>query len=527
MAPPSDALAAEQNTNVFAHWDGSESVTGFRVTVPQGWAVQAAQAVRDGSMAATTLRVMRRGRGQYDLVATEPLYGPNQLIVGVTAGESLGYQSLEMIPLRANTPVEAWRSEWVAYVNERVVPRRNRALHLSAETEPVALRRAALPAIGMRDPYTLEFWIETVGLNEVVLSTWDGDEKRPYPLELVVDARGRLVFYRGRPGQHQSLHSGSPVADGQWHHVALVNDPFAGWTRLLVDGREADSLRVDESAGTLNTMSLVLAGRPARSGSETGRTFSGLVDELRMWDLARSPVSIRRTMRVPLAEVPEGSLYFSFDAPLPPDLLVAVPDQVIRVPSNLSFAFPVEALEASSADGIVTLTWQTKDRTTETFQVERSTDGQYFETVGAVKAEDHVSESADGSARYMYTDLPPGGQVLYYRVRQRSASESGRVSGALKLGVGGDDAAAVMIVGNSPNPFRDRTVITYDLARSQPVKLSVWDVSGTRVAVLLDEPQSEGRHEHSFAATGLPSGIYFVRLETPNGTAVHKMALTR
>ena len=525
--PPSEAVTAGQNVNAFAYWAGGESVAGFRVTAEAGWIVQAAHAVRDGSSATVLLRVSDRGEGEYVLVPSEPLRGAYTLIVRMTVGDAVGYHAVTLTPLHSERAEEGGRSEWMAYVNERVTTRLNRAFRLSAEAEPVALRRSKLPPLGMRDPYTVEFWLQTVGLNEVVLSTWDGDEERPYPLELVVDTRGQLVFYRGRPGRHESMRSPLPVADGRWHHVALTNHPGAGKTHLFVDGRPVDSLRVDEAGGTLNTMSLVLGGRPARPDAAPARRFSGSLDEVRIWNGVRPALDLRRTMRVPLEDLPEGSLRLGFETPLPEDLLVRVPEHPVRAPSDLSFTFPVEALEASTEGGIVTLSWETKDQSTETFQVERSTDGQRFEAVGTVSAEERVGQGADGAARFVHTDLPPAGQVLYYRVRQLAPDAPERVSGALKLGLGPTDAPAVAIVGNSPNPFRDRTVLTYDLARTQSVKLSVWDVSGMRVAVLFDETKPAGRHEYTLTAGGMPSGVYFVRLETPDGTAVHKMALTR
>ena len=36
----------------------------------------------------------------------------------------------------------------------------------------------------------------------------------------------------------------APVADGQWHHLAIVQDPRGGWSRLYLDGASADSLRI-------------------------------------------------------------------------------------------------------------------------------------------------------------------------------------------------------------------------------------------------------------------------------------------
>ena len=519
---PSGAFVAEREVNVFADWEGSEALRTLSVEAPAGWRLRSAQALRAGTRVPQALGVEQRGEGRYALDAAEPLRGRLRLIVTFQVGAEPGAQA---VTLRAGQG-DGGREEWRVRVVPPAAPTANRGLRLADGAEPVPLRRSALPGLGMRDAYTLEFWVRTVGLDEVVLSTWDGDEARPYPLEVVLDARGRLVAYRGRPGRHEPLASAAPVADGLWHHIALTNDPASGRTRLFVDGAEADSLRIDESEVVMNTMSLVLGGRPERPGAEHARAFSGLLDELRIWPEARPAATLRRTMRVPLDDLP-GGLRLGFDRPIPPDLLVAEPEPGVLVPSDLSFSFDVEALEASVEDGVVALTWQTKDRRAESFTVERSTDGRRFDPVGAVAATDAVSESADGSARFTHTDLPPGGQVLYYRVRQISEDGEERVSSALKLGLGETGAAPVAIVGNAPNPFRSATTITYELGSAQPVELSVWDVSGTRVALLLDAPQSAGRHALRFDAGDLPSGVYFVRLETPAGTAVHKMALTR
>jgi hypothetical protein len=501
-------------------------LNGLRIEAPADWTVRDVYAVRAGTSAPVELRVTEEA-GVYEAAASSPLRGPQTLVVGLTAGPTLGYRTVQLTPLQEGQETSERRTPWQAYVREATPAGSNRAFHLTEEGAPVALRRRTLPSLDPRDPLTLEMWLKTVGLDEVVLSTWDGDEERPYPLEVVVDGRGRLVFYRGRPGQHEAMASKEPVADGRWHHVAVVNDPYAGWARLFVDGVPVDSLRSADAASTLNTMSLVLGGRSVRPGVEQNRVFSGSLDELRLWDIARSAATIRRTMRMPLEEVPAGSVRFSFDVPFPQDALVAVPEALVRTPSDLSFVFPVESLEASVQQGIVTLTWQTKDRRADEFRVERSEDGQHFETVGTVKAEERVGETADGAARFAHTDLPPDGQVLYYRIRQVTTDGPERISGALKLGLGDGEAVDVAIVGNSPNPFRGSTTITYDLARAQPVRLSVWDISGTRVGVLVDETLPAGRHEYFFRADGLPSGVYFVRLETPSGRAAHKVTLTR
>lgn len=531
VAPSSEPVPAERPVNAFLAWEGAEPLEALLVEVPEGWSLRSASAVREGTLASRALRVAAQGGGLYRVEAAQPLRGLHHLVLGLEVGREHGYRAVALTPLVVERgeahPRPEGRVEWGRVVGEAPPVLENRAFRLPEGAAPVVLRRRALPSLDPREPLTLEFWIKTLGLGEVVLSTWDGDPERPYPLEVEVDARGRAVFYRGRPGQHEALASAAPVADGQWHHLALVHDPDAGWTRLFVDGRAADSLRSDEAAGSFNTMPLALGGQPLRPGEARGRTFSGTLDELRLWPRALDVAELRAAMRTEMSEPPEGLFRLGFGRPIPEAWLVAPPEAEVRVRSDLSFAYPVEALEATAQHGIVTLTWQTKDRRSREFLVERSTDGQVFAPVGTVRAGEEVGASADGALRFAHTDLPPQAQVLYYRVRQVSERGPDRVSGTLKLGLGPGEEAAAVLLGNSPNPFSHATEITFELAAPQRVSLSVWDLAGTRVATLLDEEVAAGRHTRRFEADGLPSGIYFVRLQTPSASAAHRMTLAR
>ncbi len=79
-----------------------------------------------------------------------------------------------------------------------------------------------------------------------------------------------------------------------------------------------------------------------------------------------------------------------------------------------------------------------------------------------------------------------------------------------------------------PNPFLARTAIGYDLPGAAQVELAVYDVTGRRVATLVDEPQAAGRYEAAWNAAGLPSGVYLVRLSTSGGdSATQRITLLR
>ena len=80
---------------------------------------------------------------------------------------------------------------------------------------------------------------------------------------------------------------------------------------------------------------------------------------------------------------------------------------------------------------------------------------------------------------------------------------------------------------NYPNPFNPRTTIPYQLQRSEPVRLRVFDVQGRLVSTLVDKTQPAGQHTVAFDAGRLPSGVYFYRLETSAGVQTKEMTLVR
>ncbi len=69
------------------------------------------------------------------------------------------------------------------------------------------------------------------------------------------------------------------------------------------------------------------------------------------------------------------------------------------------------------------------------------------------------------------------------------------------------------IIQNHPNPFNPSTTIRYSLPRPSKVKLEIFNISGQRVAELVDAHQPRGEHKVKFSAAHLPSGTYFCRIQ--------------
>jgi hypothetical protein len=80
---------------------------------------------------------------------------------------------------------------------------------------------------------------------------------------------------------------------------------------------------------------------------------------------------------------------------------------------------------------------------------------------------------------------------------------------------------------NYPNPFNPTTRIAYTIQSRGQVQLKVYDVLGREVAVLVNGLQNAGQYEVGFSGAKLPSGIYFYKLVTAQGSFAKKMVLVK
>ena len=80
---------------------------------------------------------------------------------------------------------------------------------------------------------------------------------------------------------------------------------------------------------------------------------------------------------------------------------------------------------------------------------------------------------------------------------------------------------------NYPNPFNPTTALEFALPEAGKISLTVFNINGREVAVLVNETASAGYHKVEWNAGNLPSGVYFYRLTAPGFTDVKKMILLK
>ncbi|CAN5156269.1 hypothetical protein BH23BAC3_BH23BAC3_04260 [soil metagenome] len=94
-----------------------------------------------------------------------------------------------------------------------------------------------------------------------------------------------------------------------------------------------------------------------------------------------------------------------------------------------------------------------------------------------------------------------------------------------------DDFAAIpnrlALDQNYPNPFNPTTTISYELPNTGFVSLKVYSLIGQEVATLINSEMSAGKHQVTFDASALSSGVYLIRLQSDNGVRTRKISLIK
>lgn len=80
---------------------------------------------------------------------------------------------------------------------------------------------------------------------------------------------------------------------------------------------------------------------------------------------------------------------------------------------------------------------------------------------------------------------------------------------------------------NYPNPFNPETNIIYKINKAGLNTLNVYDITGKKIAELLNEYQAAGTYLIAFNGKNLSSGIYYYKLESGSQSEIKKMVLTK
>jgi hypothetical protein len=178
---------------------------------------------------------------------------------------------------------------------------------------------------------------------------------------------------------------------------------------------------------------------------------------------------------------------------------------------------PVElaAFSAEAQDRNVMLQWKTSTETNSaSFEVERTISGtNSWSAVGSVRAAGTTVETKS----YSYLDKGLNSAKYQYRLKQIDLDGSYSYSSVVEVEVG--LPVTFGMSQNYPNPFNPTTRIEYQVPADARVTLELYDITGQRVASLVNTEMTAGYYtfDLSVGSYGLASGVYIYRM-----TAVEK-----
>ncbi len=86
-----------------------------------------------------------------------------------------------------------------------------------------------------------------------------------------------------------------------------------------------------------------------------------------------------------------------------------------------------------------------------------------------------------------------------------------------------ENRSNIRLYQNYPNPCTDFTTITFDIPDNLKVKLELFDITGNKVATMMEQQLPAGRYEIELNASLLKSGTYIYRLTSDNYTTALRM----
>jgi hypothetical protein len=159
----------------------------------------------------------------------------------------------------------------------------------------------------------------------------------------------------------------------------------------------------------------------------------------------------------------------------------------------------------------VTLNWTVADNeTANSFEVERSSNGRDFTTVGVVFTSEKM-----GTENYTFYETTSGNDKVMYRLKMIDKNREADYSRILIFQLKSTSSTNIKIIGN---PVNDKLTFSYTSPATQSVDVKVYDMSG-RIVLKNKVNSLEGSNVISLPLSStLTTGMYIV--EVNNGTGL-------
>jgi len=190
---------------------------------------------------------------------------------------------------------------------------------------------------------------------------------------------------------------------------------------------------------------------------------------------------------------------------------------------------PVEltSFDAIAGENSIMVVWRTASESRiDYYEVDRKYGASDWRALGSVNG---LGDSPTGH-HYSFTDETAAAGVTYsYRLIIHGVDGSEVVHSQIASATIQPAAAPgeFALYQNYPNPFNPTTTISFNIGENSIVRLSVFDLLGREVAVLVNGQMNSGAFTVTFDASQMAGGVYFYRLEAGSFTAVRRLMLLK
>jgi hypothetical protein len=168
--------------------------------------------------------------------------------------------------------------------------------------------------------FTIEFWFKTAGPSEIMFSTGTYSLSDSYgdldAWSIGLNANGKLkVLHSLNDSSTTLMKSVDAFNDNQWHHFALVKNAKTN-TVMYIDGVEEASVS-SELTRAFASPQLTLGAKAYQNSASTtySQYFTGSLDEVRVWSLARPFTQLERYKHIRLNGNEVGlEAYYPFES---------------------------------------------------------------------------------------------------------------------------------------------------------------------------------------------------------------------
>ncbi|MFA6979154.1 MAG: T9SS type A sorting domain-containing protein [Ignavibacteriaceae bacterium] len=192
-------------------------------------------------------------------------------------------------------------------------------------------------------------------------------------------------------------------------------------------------------------------------------------------------------------------------------------------------ALPVElvSFNAIVIKDKIELNWKTATELNNYgFEIERSeklkVESGKWEVVGFVQG----NGNSNSPKEYSFIDQSVLSGSFSYRLKQLDNDGTFKYSETVEVSVG-QFPNDYSLNQNYPNPFNPSTTIAYDIPKTSSVRISVYDILGKEIKLLLNAEKNPGHYAIIFDAKELAGGIYYYSIKAGEFSQSKKMILLK